>query len=109
MSPTYCTGRSAYTFDGAHGTSGIRAQITAHAPSTGISAAVPGNAVCALNVAHAYAIAARPAHVTTARAGAITLVGRSIASRPPKPNSHARVGVMKYAAAGSDPVLEIEY
>ena len=66
--------------------------MTASAPRTGRSAAAPGNGVSGVKNAAAAPIAASPSHEQ--RGGSRTPAS---ARRAPSPNSHARVGVTKYA------------
>jgi hypothetical protein len=82
--------------------------MTARAPRTGNNAAQPGKGVCTVKANAATAIAASPTQDSAARRAMWPSARGSIARRPPAPNSHARVGVTKYAAAGLAAVLDIE-
>ena len=109
MSPTSWSGGAAISGVGAQRRRGAPAQMTAAVPSAGSSAATPGNGVASEYDSAVTAIAAIPAQPVSARTGAGTPSdGRASASSPPAPNSHARVGVTKYAAAGLAAVWQIE-
>src|SRR3954452_11114068 len=101
MSPTNWTGASLRAGVGAQRALGRPAKMTASAPATGSNAAVPGNGVALVKTSPAAAMASSPSHESTLRRrlGEGGSTG-SRASSPPAPNSHARVGVTKYAAAG---------
>ena len=86
--------------DGAQRTVGSPANMTASVPATGSIAAAPGNGVAFVKASAAMTIAPSPSHDSASAAPASRTVGGNNASRPPTPNSHARVGVTKYAAAG---------
>ena len=84
------------------------ASSTSADPTTGTTAAEPGNGVASLYITQAMPISARPARQTSPRATegsrAATVAATSAVSAP-SPSSHARASVEKYAASGSDAVL----
>ena len=80
------------------------ARMTRAVPATGRIAATPGKGVAAVNVAPATSSIASPIHATpsTTRAGSRhEPSGGRVATTPPAASSQTRVGVMKYALAGS--------
>ena len=87
------------------------AMMTRAAPLTGSSAATPGNGVAAVNVAPATRTIAIPTQAMPSLArstrGDDPSAG-SVAMQPPSASSQTRVGVMKYALAGSACVASTE-
>src|SRR5829696_10241774 len=101
MSPRRWTDRSRMSGDGAPGQRGAPARITASAPTTGNTAADPGNRVSSVYANAASAIAASPSYDSMLRETNASRPAGASANTPPRPNSHALVGVAKYAATGS--------
>ena len=102
--PTKRTGRSPSARVGAAGTADAPAATSAAAPSAGTSAGSAGTPVPAPNVAVAKPIAAAPPHAAAAAARRPgRWAGSHSASRPPRPSSHARAAVEKYAWSGAAP------
>src|SRR4051794_31061886 len=98
-----CTGRSLVNEDGDHAPSTSPAQITSTVPITGTSAGRPGIGVASVKATTEPRIAAHPAQATVTRSARVEAARGTRARSPPMPNSHARVGVTKYAEVAWDP------
>ncbi len=106
-----CTGRQEAAASKEPRAPVVPARITATVPTTGSSAIAPGKGSLDRMVRAASAINAMPTHPMIARGSALSRnsVSPTRASMPPRPNSHARVNVEKYATDGFVAEYQTEY